>query len=60
MQIDWTQTQWDSREDYIRDIADNCGVDYQTALMLADILGDSELFDGFVSGLEDYSDMLDE
>ena len=53
MPIDWTQTQWDSREEYIRDIAEDCGVDYQTALMLADLLGDDELFDGFVTGLED-------
>ena len=50
---DWTQTQWSSREDYIRDMADTFGVDYQTALMLADLLGDTELFDGFVSALED-------
>ena len=56
--MDWEQTEWDSREDYIRDIAEEWGVDYQTALMLADLLGDEELFDGFVTGLED-AEMMD-
>lgn len=54
-QIDWIAKGYESREAYIREMAEDCGVDYQTALMLADLLGDEELFDGFVTGLEDAS-----
>lgn len=49
----WDNTEYDSREDYIRDMAECHGIDYTTAEMLADLLGDEELFDGFVSSLED-------
>ena len=49
--------EYETREDYIRDMAESVGVDYQTALMLADLLGDEELYDGFVTSLEDMASM---
>ncbi len=52
-EIDWTTRGYESREAYIRDQAESNGIDYETAEMLADMLGDEELFDGFVTGMED-------
>ena len=44
--------------DYIEDIADEMGADYETAWALYSMLGETELFDGFVSGLEDCAGMM--
>ena len=55
--INWTEKGYESREDYIRDQAESNGLCYEDAEMLADLLGDDELFDGFVTGLEDMSSM---
>lgn len=55
--INWTEKGYESREDYIRDMAESNGLSYLDAEMLADLLGDDELFDGFVTGLEDMADM---
>jgi len=41
------------RTDYLRDLAEQYGVDSQTVFSLADMLGESEDFDGLVSELED-------
>ena len=41
-------------KDYIEDMADSNGVDISTAWELFYLLGETELFDGFVSSLEDY------
>ena len=42
------------RADYLNSIADNRGVDPFLVNTMADILGDSEDFDGLISGLEDF------
>lgn len=55
--IDWKAKGYESREDYIRDMAEANGLCYEDAEMLADLLGDEELFDGFVTGLEDMGDL---
>ena len=45
------------RADYLNSIADDRGVDPYLVNMMADILGDSEDFDGLISGLEDFEDL---
>ena len=45
------QENWD---EYIRECADNAGVDFNEAKMLFDLLGPSEAYDGFITMLEDY------
>lgn len=48
-------TNWTKEEiEHIEDTADEYGVDYETAYVLAETLGRSELFDGLVSILQDY------
>jgi hypothetical protein len=42
------------RQDYLDDLADNMGIDRDTVAMLADMLGESEDFDGLVTSLEDF------
>lgn len=40
-------------EDYLADLADEYGVELDTAKLVFDVMGESELFDGVVSALED-------
>lgn len=42
-----------SRQEYLQNLADNAGLDLNTVIALADILGPNEDFDGLVSTLED-------
>lgn len=44
-----------SRKEYLLDLADNMGMDASIVFALADILGCSEDFDGLVTSLEDYA-----
>jgi hypothetical protein len=50
-----------NREDYLNSLAENHGIEPSAVNMMADILGDSEDFDGLVTELEDmeYSGLLD-
>lgn len=41
------------RNDYLRQLAEDYGVDLDTVYALADLLGPNEDFDGLVSQLED-------
>lgn len=41
------------RQDYLDDLADNMGLDRDVVSMLADLLGETEDFDGLVTSLED-------
>ena len=43
----------ESREEYLRDIADQYGISLDTVITLADILGGGEDFDGLISMAED-------
>ena len=45
-----------SRVDYLKCLADDYGVPYQTVLTLAELLGENEDFDGLVTSLEDCYD----
>ena len=49
----YQQNGFTSREDYLNNLADEYG---DVVFDLADILGESEDFDGLVTSLEDYSD----
>lgn len=42
-----------TREDYLRSVAEDTGLDYETVLAVAEALGPSEDFDGLLSVLED-------
>ena len=46
---------YDNRRAYLLSLADDIGVDIKTVMMLADLLGPSEDFDGLVTSLEDYA-----
>lgn len=43
------------RIEYLKDLADNFGVDTATVFAIADMLGESEDHDGLISTLEDMS-----
>lgn len=43
----------ESREEYLRDIADQYGLSLDTVITLADVLGGDEDFDGLVSMADD-------
>lgn len=45
---------YDNREEYLRSQAEWYGIDFGTVQYLADILGESEDFDGLITSLEDY------
>ena len=46
---------YQSRREYLLDLADNMGMDASIVFALADVLGSSEDFDGLVTSLEDYA-----
>lgn len=39
--------------EYLENLSEDTGVDIDTVYMVADLLGETELFDGLVSSLED-------
>ena len=45
---------YSSKEEYLQELAEENGFDIDTVYMVADLLGDSELFDGLVTALQDY------
>jgi len=51
----YQQNGFDTREDYLNDLADTYGLDVEIVTMVADLLGPNEDFDGLVSELEDAS-----
>ena len=46
---------FESRREYLLDLAGNMGLDPSIVFALADMLGSSEDFDGLVTSLEDYA-----
>jgi len=46
---------FDTRKEYLLDLADNMGLDPSIVFALADMLGSNEDFDGLVTSLEDYA-----
>ena len=49
----YIQNGYESREHYLQCMSDDYGVPIETVYSLADMLGESEEFDGLVSALED-------
>jgi hypothetical protein len=47
---------YESRRDYLTQLADDYGVDIDTVLMLAGMLGPNEDFDGLVTHIEDIAE----
>ena len=47
-----------NRKEYLQCLSEDYGVPLETVLVIADMLGISEDFDGLVSALEDYADGL--
>ena len=43
-----------NREDYLCCLAEDLGIDLDTVIMAAELLGPNEDFDGLVTTLEDY------
>ena len=44
---------YDSLKEYLQDMADEYGLEYEFVRQLASIMGEGELFDGLVTALED-------
>ncbi len=42
---------------YLRELSENYNVPINTVVMLADMLGENELYDGLINELEDYNYM---
>jgi hypothetical protein len=51
----YTENGYESRADYLQCMADEYDTDLSTVLLLADLLGPSEDFDGLVSALKDHA-----
>lgn len=51
---------YSNRREYLYDLADTMGIERATVMALADMLGETEDFDGLVTSLEDYSEDFDE
>lgn len=47
-----------NREEYLESLAEEYCVDLETVSSIADMLGETEDFDGLVMALEDYSEIL--
>ena len=46
---------FETRKEYLLDLADSLGIDASIVFAMADMLGSSEDFDGLVTSLEDYA-----
>lgn len=49
----YTENGYKDRADYLHALADDMCADFATVCLMADLLGESEDFDGLVSMLED-------
>lgn len=52
----YTDNGYENRRDYLKCMAEDYGVDLETVLVMASMLGSSEDFDGLISALEDIAD----
>ena len=44
---------FENRKEYLKSLSEDYGIDFETVEALADMLGESEDFDGLISALED-------
>lgn len=56
MSIIYTENGFEDRQDYLKYLADDLGLDQEVVYMVADLYGPSEDFDGLVTTLQDYSE----
>ena len=54
----YTENGYHNRADYLECLADDFGVDLDSVLCIAEMLGQDEDFDGLVSMVDDYSHRL--
>jgi len=47
---------YENRRAYLFSLSEDLGVDIKTVMVLADLLGENEDFDGLVTSLEDYAE----
>ena len=47
---------YENRRAYLLSLSEDLGVDIKTVMILADLLGENEDFDGLVTSLEDYAE----
>ena len=50
---------YENREDYLKSLADDFDLTICDVKLIADVLGDTEDFDGLVTTLDEYAQMLD-
>ncbi len=51
---------YESRQDYLNNLAENMGVRTEVVFALADLLGETEDFDGLVTALDDATNLGDD
>jgi hypothetical protein len=51
----YAENGYKDRNDYLKSLAAKYGVDLETVLVIADMLGPNEDFDGLATNLEDYA-----
>lgn len=49
----YTDNGYSNRKDYLRQVSENYGIEYYTLLELAELMGETEDFDGLISTIED-------
>jgi hypothetical protein len=54
----YTEYGYDTRREYLECIADDMGIDLEIVLMMADLLGPNEDFDGLITALDDIAETL--
>jgi hypothetical protein len=52
----YTEYGYDTRREYLECIADDMGIDLEIVLMMADLLGANEDFDGLITALDDIAE----
>lgn len=51
----YTDNGYESREDYLNNLADEFGIDRDIVYSIAAMLGSSEDFDGLITALDDFA-----
>lgn len=58
MESVYQENGYTDRKDYLQCMSDDYGVPLEVVESLADVLGESEMFDGLVSALEDAEELF--
>ena len=49
----YNENDFENRKEYLKSLSEDYGIDFEVVEALADMLGESEDFDGLISALED-------